>query len=278
MTVPDPDHEGTTVAGVARQAVGARDTAAANRCWWDGEAAAYQAEHGEFLRDSGFIWCPEGLDEARARLLGPVRGRRVLEVGCGAAQCARWLTREGALAVGIDLSRAQLLHARRLDERTGTAVPVLQADAGRLPFADETFDLACSAYGAVPFVADSAAVMREVARVLRPGGRWVFSTSHPIRWCFPDDPGPSGLVARDSYFDRRPYVELDDDGTPVYVEHHRTLGDRIREIVGAGLAVLDVVEPEWPDEHARTWGGWSPLRGRVLPGTAIFVCRKPAFG
>jgi SAM-dependent methyltransferase len=150
----------------------------------------------------------------------------------------------------------------------------VQADAQRLPFTDGSFDAACSAFGAVQFVADSGAVMREVARVLRPGGRWVFSTTHPVRWCFPDDPGPGGLVARNAYFDRTPYVEQDADGVATYVEHHRTLGDRVREIVGAGLALVDVVEPEWPDGLARVWGPWSPLRGRILPGTAIFVCRK----
>ena len=41
--------------------------------------------------------------------------------------------------------------------------------------------------------------------------------------------------------------------------------------------VLDrIVEPAWPDENDRTWGGWSPLRGRHLPGTAIFVAHRPA--
>ena len=55
------------------------------------------------------------------------------------------------------------------------------------------------------------AVMREVFRVLRPGGRWVFSVTHPMRWIFLDDPGEGGLVAVHSYFDRRPYVEHDAD-------------------------------------------------------------------
>ncbi|HPB72717.1 MAG TPA: SAM-dependent methyltransferase, partial [Phycicoccus sp.] len=59
-------------------------------------------------------------------------------------------------------------------------------------------------------------------------------------------------------------------------EHHRTLGDRVREIVAAGLVLVDLVEPEWPDGNDQTWGGWSPLRGAHLPGTAIFVTRKPA--
>jgi SAM-dependent methyltransferase len=258
-----------------RREVGPAATLRANRAWWDAEADDYQAEHGSFLGDAGFVWGPEGLDEATAGLLGPVTGRRVLEVGCGAAQCARWLVARGAAAVGVDLSYRQLQHARRLDLATGTAVPALVADAARLPFAGGVFDLACSSYGAVPFVADSAAVMREVARVLRPGGRWVFSVTHPFRWCFPDDPGPVGLTAHDSYFDRRPYVETDGAGRVVYAEHHRTVGDRVREVVGAGLRLVDLVEPEWPAGHEGVWGGWSPLRGRLFPGTAIFVTEKP---
>jgi hypothetical protein len=66
-------------------------------------------------------------------------------------------------------------------------------------------------------------------------------------------------------------VEFDADGAATYVEHHRTLGDRVRDLRGAGFQLLDLIEPEWPDELTETWGGWSPLRGRLLPGTAIFV-------
>ncbi len=155
-------------------------------------------------------------------------------------------------------------------------VPLVQADAQWLPFRDEVFDVAFTAFGAVPFVDESDKVMREVARVLRPGGRWVFAASHPIRWIFPDDPGPDGLVATTSYFDRTPYVEFDAAGVPTYVEHHRTLGDRVREIVAAGFTLLDLVEPEWPADLTATWGQWSPLRGAILPGTAIYVCVLPA--
>jgi SAM-dependent methyltransferase len=263
-------------AEVTRRAASPAESARASRRWWDADADAYLDEHGTFLGDARFVWCPEGLSEADAGLLGDVDGRRVLEVGCGAGQCARWLVARGADAVAFDVSGAMLGHARRRGAATGLDVPLVQADAQRLPFGNEVFDLACSAYGALPFVADSAGVMREVARVLRPGGRWVFSVSHPIRWSFPDDPGPGGLVARDSYFDRRPYVEQDDAGVATYVEHHRTLGDRVRDVVGAGLRLVDLVEPEWPADHERTWGQWSPLRGRVIPGTAIFVCEKPA--
>ncbi len=171
-----------------------------------------------------------------------------------------------------------MVHEHLADrERSGRSSrpELVQADAERLPFADGAFDLACSAFGAVPFVADSGRVMAEVARVLRPGGRWVFAVTHPLRWVFPDDPGPDGLLAQIPYFDRTPYVEVDAAGAATYVEHHRTLGDRIREIVAAGLVLTDLVEPEWPDDLHQEWGQWSPLRGRIVPGTAIYVCDKP---
>jgi ubiquinone/menaquinone biosynthesis C-methylase UbiE len=259
-----------------RRDAGAMESSRANRGWWDRNADEYQLEHGQFLGDARFTWCPEGLDEADARLLGDhadLRGARVLEIGAGAAQCSRWLADQGAHPVALDLSFRMLQHARRIDEQVEREpVPLVQADATVLPFADVSFDLACSAYGAVPFVADTARLMQEVHRVLRPGARWVFSVTHPIRWAFLDEPGVAGLTATASYFDRTPYVEQDETGAAVYVEHHRTLGDRVRELTRAGFRLVDLVEPEWPEGLTSEWGGWSPLRGRHFPGTAIFVC------
>jgi SAM-dependent methyltransferase len=132
-----------------------------------------------------------------------------------------------------------------------------------------------TAYGVLPFVANSGRVMREVCRVLRPGGRFVFSCTHPFRWVFPDEPDETGLTVRFSYFDRTPYVEQDTLGRATYAEHHRTMGDRVREVVAAGLQVVDLIELEWPDGHAQEWGGWSPLRGRLIPGTLVLVTTKP---
>ena len=115
-------------------------------------------------------------------------------------------------------------------------------------------------------MADSAGVMAEVARVLRPGGRWVFSTTHPMRWAFPDDPGPGGLLASGSYFDRTPYVETDGDGAATYAEHHRTVGDRVRELRAAGFVLDDLIEPEWPAGFTAHVGTMVAVARRALPG------------
>jgi SAM-dependent methyltransferase len=263
-------------AGLARRSVDSAESERASRRWWDADADDYLAEHARDIGEADFVWCPEGLREADARLLGDVAGADVLEVGAGSAPCSRWLRRQGARPVALDLSRGMLRHAAALGVATGIAVPLVQAGAERLPFRPESFDLACSAFGAVPFVADPRRVMAEVARVLRPGGRWVFAVNHPLRWVFSDDPGPDGLTVQQSYFDRTPYVEVDAAGTATYVEHHRTVGDRIRDVVAAGLVLDDLVEPEWPADRDRVWGQWSPLRGALFPGTAIFVCHRPS--
>jgi hypothetical protein len=97
-----------------------------------------------------------------------------------------------------------------------------------------------------------------------------------MRWPFPDSPDPEDLHVTSSYFDRTPYVETDGSGRTVYVEHHRTVGDWVRDVVGAGLVLSDLVEPEWTAGRTQHWGQWSPERGALVPGTLILVCHKPA--
>lgn len=260
----------------ARRELDEAETRRANRREWDAYADDYQATHGEFLRDTAFLWCPEGVEESDVGMLGDVAGRDVLEVGCGAAQCARWLGTRGARSVGLDLSVRQLQHARRIDGATGAGVapvPVVVGTATALPFGDGSFDVVFSAFGALQFVQDADLAVHEAARVLRPGGVFAFSVTHPVRWCMPDDPGPEGLVVTSSYWDRTPYLEEDEDGRVTYAEHHRTIGDWVGHLAANGFRITRFVEPEWPDGHERVWGGWGPIRGRVLPGTAIVGAR-----
>jgi hypothetical protein len=69
-------------------------------------------------------------------------------------------------------------------------------------------------------------------------------------------------------------VEIAGSGRVLYAEYHRTLGDHVADLVSAGFVLDRLVEPEWPEGHDAVWGGWSPLRGALLPGTAIFVTNR----
>jgi SAM-dependent methyltransferase len=260
-----------------RRPVDEAESLTANRADWDAYADEYQSTHGEYLGDAGFLWGPEGVREDDLLALGDVAGRDVLEIGCGAGQCSRWVLTHGGRPVGIDVSPRQLQHSLRIDQEHGVGVPVVCASAAQLPFADASFDVVFSAFGALQFVADAGTLVADVARVLRPGGTFAFSITHPTRWMFLDDPGEEGLVASQSYWDRTPYVEVDDQtGATRYVEHHRTLGDWVGTLARHGFVLTDLHEPEWPATLDRTWGGWSRLRGLLTPGSAIFVAHLSA--
>lgn len=249
----------------------------ASRSWWNYDAENYHQEHPEYLGTDSvtgeFFWCPEMLHEQDIHLLGgevylPESQAKVLEIGCGSAPCSRWLqAHSSAFITAFDLSEQMLQHA------TG-GKNLVQGDATAMPFLADQFDVVFSVFGAIPFVVSSQTVMSEAARVLKPGGRFVFAVTHPLRWIFPDDPGPNGLIARNSYFDRSPYVERDFETQEItYLEQHRTLGDRLRELRAAGFELIDLIEPEWPADLDLTWGQWSKLRGQLFPGTAIFVAQ-----
>lgn len=105
------------------------------------------------------------------------RGLRVLEIGCGLGTDGAGFARAGAHYTGVDLTEAAVSLARRRFEVEGLPGEFRIADAERLDFDDESFDLVYS-HGVLHHTPDTEAAVAEVRRVLKPGGRAVVMLYH----------------------------------------------------------------------------------------------------
>ena len=105
-------------------------------------------------------------------LAGSVKSLRVLDVGCGDGMLLTALARKGALGTGVDASPTMLSAGRARAKAASLDITFVEGDARALPFPDATFDLA-TAVTVLCFVPDAEHAVREIARVLRPGGRLV---------------------------------------------------------------------------------------------------------
>jgi ubiquinone/menaquinone biosynthesis C-methylase UbiE len=153
-----------------------------NRAAWDAASAGYDRRHARVLGGrSATSWGLFRIPESELRLLGPTRGKRVLELGCGAARWSIGLARRGARPTGLDLSSNQLTRARELQRAAGIRFPLVRASAERLPFRSSVFDVVFCDWGAMTFT-DPQRSVPECARVLRRGGTLVFATASPFRY------------------------------------------------------------------------------------------------
>jgi SAM-dependent methyltransferase len=173
---------------------------------------------------------------------------RVLDIGCGDGQISRLVAGAGSFVAGVDPTWNQI---RVAAERAGGATYV-RAGAAELPFADGSFDaaVACLVF---EHIDDARGAIDEVARVVRPGGRFCFFLNHPLL----QTPG-SGWISdhtlepAESYWRIGPYlVETD---TVEQVERgvfirfvHRPLSVYVNALAEAGLVLERMVEPAPPD-------------------------------
>lgn len=109
------------------------------------------------------------------------RGRRVLEVGCGAGTDLVRFARHGANVAGVDLAPSSIALARKNFALEKLPAHLVVADGEALPFGERSFDLVY-AHGVVQYTTDDRALVRECRRVLRPGGRAVFQVYNRISW------------------------------------------------------------------------------------------------
>jgi ubiquinone biosynthesis O-methyltransferase len=105
-------------------------------------------------------------------LIGSTGNARILDVGCGDGVLSIRLAQRGAHVTGLDADQGMIDAARDRASKAHAAITFVQGNAGSLPFADGTFDVVV-AVTVLCFVPDGQSAVREMARVLRPGGRLI---------------------------------------------------------------------------------------------------------
>jgi SAM-dependent methyltransferase len=196
-------------------------------------------------------------------LLPDVRGRRVLDLGCGFGWFCRWVRQQGAAhVVGIDISEKMLARARAATE--DSLIAYVRADMENVALSARSLDLVYSSL-ALHYVEDLSRLLSQVYRALVPGGSLVFSVEHPIfsatvwsEWLL--DPTGRKLWPVDRYLDEgRRSTDWLAKGV---IKQHRTLATCLNMLIRLGFLIRHVeewgptaeqvaAEPSWADERHR---------------------------
>jgi len=196
------------------------------------------------------------LDPAHIRLASDVRGKDVLDAGCGEGRFARILAQRGARVTGIDLSERMIALAREEESARPLGIRYEQMDMADLSaFTRQSFDLVI-AYNSLIDVDRYELALLEAARVLRGDGHIGFSLVHP---CFstpgaswePRRPGMIPLTDTDKLYRKvdhyrpaRPYsFRMWPTAPAETINYHRPLSDYAAACRDAGLLIRDIVEP-----------------------------------
>jgi len=196
-------------------------------------------------------------------LLPPLRGRAVLDLGCGYGWLCRWARAQGAARViGVDLSERMLERARA--ETADAGIEYVRADLEDLAPPAGPFDLVYSSL-AFHYVVALPRLLGRIHEALGAGGALVFSIEHPL-YTAPTKPGWSESAAGRKTWPVEGYLEEGPRSTDWLskgvLKQHRTIATYVNALVEAGFTVTHLHEwgpsaeqvaahPEWANERQR---------------------------
>lgn len=185
-------------------------------------------------------------------MLGDIRGKRILDLGCGYGENCLAFEEMGALAVtGVDISEKMLAVARQ--ENPGKEIRYIHMPMENIrSFRPNEFDVVVSSL-AIHYVEDFEALARDIFSLLSPKGIFLFSQEHPlttapeegVRWLQNPDGKEEGYVVTDYARPGRRSIHWMIDGV---VKYHRTFSDLVNGLCAAGFCIEEMREPLPPKE------------------------------
>ncbi|GCE07462.1 class I SAM-dependent methyltransferase [Dictyobacter aurantiacus] len=198
--------------------------------------ASYPQELIEGFGDEGDLTRQHLLNPAIFELLGDVRGRTILDAGCGQGYLCRLLARAGASVTGVEPVEKFYTYARRREQSEQLGIHYIQADLSTwIPTHSFDFVIANMVLMDIP---DYESALKNCVAALRDGGGLIFSLLHP---CF-EEPGVA--------WKEKSYVEVRDYFRQRAVPQthggyfiHRPLSTYLNSVINAGCALQRIIEP-----------------------------------
>lgn len=173
-----------------------------NKEAWNLRTAAHVVS--EFYNHEAFLRGENTLREIELNLLGKVEGKSILHLQCHFGQDTLSLARMGATVTGIDLSDDSIALAKQTAQDLQLKAEFICCDLYDTPETlNNSFDMVFTSYGTIGWLPDIKRWASVVARVLKPGGRFVFTEFHPVVWMYDND----FTHVQYSYFNHEPIVE-----------------------------------------------------------------------
>jgi len=238
---------------------------------WDAAAEGWV----NFVRTGKDYWRDGVNNPATFRLIGDVKGKKVLDLACGEGYNTRILARKGAKVTGIDHSRKLIYSARMEERKEPLGICYHTMHASRLSsISNASFDLV-TCFMALHDIENYEDAVAEVARVLKHGGRFVFSIMHP---CF-EDMMINGIRinAAERYFDKVQHLiewNMERLTKPFKtMSFHRSLTDYSLVLAKSGLLISRLVEPRPTREAMQKHPNLREVLTR--PQSIVFETVKP---
>jgi ubiquinone/menaquinone biosynthesis C-methylase UbiE len=229
--------------------------------------------HGAELSREVVQFGPDLDDEHLQKLIaatGPLEGRRVLDLGCGAGAASVAIARRGARVIAVESSTARLAQARHHADVAGVKIEFHHSDLADLAFLRaDSVELVVAVYS-LAGVQDLGRVFRQLHRIMRPEGALVISLPHPFSMMLEADPDDqqSPYLTRTAWSDQAiTWRSGGDEG----VTHVHQIGELFTSLLRANFRVDTMLEPTaLPDRNGIHS---SPLRDWV-PSTLVVRARK----
>ena len=219
-----------------------------NRNLWNAKVDSHLKSDFYFVKE--FLQGRTSLNSIELKLLGDIKGKKILHLQCHFGQDSISLSRLGAKVTGIDLSDKAIEAAKNLAKQCGTDTEFIISDVYDLPnVLDQEFDIVYTTYGTIGWLPDLEKWAEVISHFLKPGGQLIFVEFHPVVWMYDND----FASEKYSYFNEETIIETNEgtyadktaDLANVEVSWNHSLSEVLTSLLTKNLVLQKFQEYNW---------------------------------